>query len=109
MDKILSYTEERHEWGEPSSPANETPPPGVMFVFYKDGVPVMVDFLCPCGCGSTCPTHLVPPGEDKKPNDRRWNFSAGPTLSPSIRYVGGCKAHFNITNGKTVFHSDSGR
>lgn len=31
------------------------------------------------------------------------------TLSPSVRYTGGCKAHFNITDGKTVMHGDSGR
>lgn len=104
MEPITKYTEERHEFGaeDPGRPA-----PGVMQVFYLDGKPAMVDFLCPCGCGSTVPTHLVDPGE--QPKGRRWCYSPGPTLTPSIRFLGGCKAHFNITNGAVIVHGDSGK
>ncbi len=113
-EKILSYTEVSYDFGI-SDPGN--PKPGEIFVFYetKDGVkfPSMVEFLCPCGCGYPCPTHLIPPGQEKKPNDRHWEFSRGPsggvTLSPSIRWNGHCRAHFNITDGKTFFHGDSGK
>lgn len=89
------------------------PAPGVMQV-YKDenGIPLMVDFLCPCGCGNTCPTHLVTPGQVKQANDRHWNYSLdslGPSLSPSIRYLSGCKSHFNIVDGKVYMHTDSGK
>jgi hypothetical protein len=103
---ILEYTEERHDWGESGE---GKPPPGVMWVYYCLNEPKMVDFLCPCGCGNTCPTHLTTPDRPKQPNDRRWNYSPGPTLSPSIRWTGGCKAHFTITGGKVTMHEDSGK
>lgn len=105
---ISSYVEERHELGEPGLPA--TPPSGVMWLFTEIGQPdpldakiVAVEFLCPCGCGSSCYTPL------EGPHPHCWSYSPGPTLTPSIRFLGGCKAHFNITNGKTVIHADSGR
>jgi Family of unknown function (DUF6527) len=101
-EPITKYVEERHEFGEADCP---NPVPGVMQVFYEDGIPVMVDFLCPCGCGSTCPTHLVPPVEKHK--GRRWEFYPGPKLVPSVRFTGGCKAHFNIEDGGVVkMHAD---
>ncbi len=103
MQPITSYTVERHEFAgvDPG-----VPPPGVMFVFVADGKPVMVDFRCPCGCGATVPTHLG------LPSPRHWEYSDGPngpTLSPSIRFTGGCKAHFTITDGRVKMHSDSGK
>ena len=106
MERILSYTEEQHEFGglDPGKPV-----PGIMQVFMDEGAPSMVDFLCPCGCGHTVPTHLVRPGTTKMPNDRHWHYAPGPTLSPSIRFTGGCYAHFTITNGVVKFHGDSGQ
>lgn len=100
-ERINIYTEERHEFGgvDPGKPL-----PGVMQVFYENDSPVMVDFLCPCGCGNTCPTHLVPAGQAKQANDRHWNYSPGPTLSPSIRWVSGCMSHFTITGGKVIWN-----
>src|SRR5260221_6764650 len=96
----MKLIEQRYLFGV-SDPGK--PLPGIMQVFCNgDGVPLMVDFLCPCGCGNTCPTHLVPPGQEKKQGDRRWNFSPGLTLSPSIRWLSGCKSHFTITNGKVT-------
>lgn len=97
---ITTYTEQRCEFGgtDPGVPA-----PGIMQIFYENGVPTMVDFRCPCGCGRTCPTHLG------LGSPRHWTYSPGPTLSPSIRFTGGCKAHFTITGGKVTMHGDSGR
>ena len=109
MTQILSYKTVRCVFGGPDP---GKPEPGIIQVFMEDGVPSMVDFLCPCGCGNTCPTHLTSPGEEKKQNDRRWQFSEGPngvTLSPSIRWLNGCKAHFHITDGQTKFAGDSGK
>ena len=97
---IESYTEERIEHGT-DRPA---PTPGVMQVIYKNGVPYAVDFICPCGCGSSCYTPLK--ASNREPS---WAYSPGPTLTPSIRWTGGCKAHFNITDGKTIIHGDSGK
>lgn len=106
---ITSYVEQRFKFGTDDP---KWPEPGVIQVFYEGDVPTMVDFRCPCGCGGVCPTHLVPPGQPKKSNDRHWEFSRGPngiTLTPSIRFTTGCKAHFNITDGKVVIHGDSGK
>lgn len=104
----MRYTEQLVEWGAWDQPKLE---PGIIQVYMKDGVPKMVDFYCPCGCGRRCPTQLVEPGHEKQPNDHHWNFSRGPngiTLSPSIRYLSGCKTHFNLTDGEAVVHADSG-
>ena len=106
---IESYVEERHEFGKEELPV---PPPGVMYVFYEEDKPVSVSFLCPCGCGSECYTPLLQGNDDPKWVNRRWGYKKGPngpTLTPSIRFTGGCKAHFNITDGKTIVHSDSGK
>lgn len=80
----------------------------------NDGVEA-VTFRCPCGCGCgrECYTPVTDATKGQPKTDRHWLFSRGPdgrpTLSPSIRYTGGCKAHFNITELKTVMHGDSGR
>lgn len=99
----MRYVEQACEFGR-NDPG--IPEPGIMQVFYEDGKPVMVDFRCPCGCGSTCPTHLG------LPTPRHWEFlrgANGPTLTPSIRFLGGCKAHFTITDGEVTMHGDSGK
>lgn len=101
---IAEYREERHPFGTDNLPPK--PEPGVMWVFVEEGEPVAVDFLCPCGCGSSCYTPL------RLNHPHHWNYAKGtngPTLAPSIRYTGGCKAHFNITDGKTIIHGDSGK
>jgi hypothetical protein len=101
--KAERFTEERFEFAGPDP---GPPKPGVMQVFVENGVPTMVDFLCPCGCGNTCPTHLSPPG---KKTEHHWLYAQGPngpTLSPSIRWTGGCMAHFNIDDGKVTMHAN---
>lgn len=71
-----------------------------------------VYFHCPCGCGGdlTLPVTDKDKGEAKHPH--RWHYSRGPhgpTVEPSVRHLDGCKAHYNITDGKTVIHGDSGK
>lgn len=98
------YIEERHPFAAEGLDRN--PPHGVMWVFVEDDKVVSVDFLCPCGCGHSCYTPL---GLN---HPRRWEYEQGkngPTLRPSIRYTGGCKAHFTITDGKVQMHGDSGK
>jgi hypothetical protein len=100
---ILQYIEKRIPFGKaPQGP----PPPGEMWVMEEEGKVVAVNFLCPCGCGCECYTPIRAEGEP--PRERHWGYAPGPTLSPSIRFTGGCKAHFNITDGKTILHADSG-
>jgi len=83
-----------------------------MQVIVKGGEPYAVDFVCPCGCGNSCYTPLVTDQHPRVEGIHRWSYAegdAGPTLAPSIRWTGECKAHFTITNGEAVFHSDTGK
>lgn len=85
--------------------------PGVMQVLYVDGIPEMCNYLCPCGCGTPCPTYFVTYKRKREPDSQRhlWDFSQGPNgpnLSPSVKHTGGCRSHYNITDGKTVMHDD---
>ena len=102
---IESYKEEVHQFGKefnlPKVPA------GVMYVFEEDGNVEGVEYLCPCGCDMVIYTPCHSPKID-----RFWEFergSNGPTLKPSVRWISGCKAHFNITDGKVIIHGDSGK
>lgn len=106
-ERIHEYTETRREFG--AVQGDEKLKPGEWWTLVRDGKVVAVDFLCPCGCGSECYTPVTDATAGEVKTERHWLYSAGPTLFPSIRYTGGCKAHFNIENGKTVFHGDSGR
>jgi len=104
-EKTDKFTEERVPFPLPEGyPRN--PPVGVLWVFEENGEPEAVDFLCPCGCGHSTYTPL------NGNHPQRWTYSKGPngpTLTPSIRWTGGCRAHFNITDGRVVWHSDSGK
>jgi hypothetical protein len=86
------------------------PKQGEILVFVEGGVVQSVDFLCPCGCGKSCYTPVTEKPEPT--HSRQWCFSRGEngvTLTPSIRYTGGCKTHFNITDGEVIVHADSGQ
>lgn len=115
MTPISNYREESHNadstgcWPSEMSKPLE---PGVMRVLYVDSIPEMCEYLCPCGCGSPCPTYFPRGKRQRTPERHLWDFSKGPngpTLSPSVRHTAGCKAHYNITDGKVIFHSDSGK
>lgn len=89
------------------------PEAGQFWSLVEDGIVVAVTFLCPCGCGRECYTPVTDATKGQAKEDRSWLFSreasGRPTLSPSIRYLSGCKTHFNITDGKVVTHGDSGK
>lgn len=74
-----------------------------------DGFVEAVTFQCPCGCGRECYTPVTDATRGQLKTERHWLYSAGPTLTPSIRYIGGRRAHFNITDGRAVIHGDSGQ
>lgn len=101
MSVIKSYTEERVVFGEVM---DCNPPPGVMWVAFEGKKPMAAIYVCPCGCGKDIYTPVN--------GSRGWQYSHGPngpTLSPSVRWVQGCKAHFFIKDGKVEFCSDSGK
>lgn len=78
----------------------------------QDGCVSAVSFRCPCGCGNECYTPVTDASKGQPKTERHWLYSKGtngPTITPSIRYTGGCKAHFNITDGKVQLHNDSGK
>lgn len=104
---ILEYTPVVRDFG--TVQPDDRLKPGEMWLFKEpDGTIPAVTFLCPCGCGSECYTPVTPVGQPK--TERHWQFDERTTtITPSIRYTGGCKAHFNITSGRTVFHGDSGK
>lgn len=112
MNRITNYREESYDAEHGCWPPSACKPlePGVMRVLYINGVPDCCEYLCPCGCGSPCPTFFPSNGKRQRtPSRHLWDFSKGPTLSPSIRHLSGCKSHYNITNGNVVWHADSGR
>lgn len=111
---IKSYTPKRYEFGDDDRPV---PALGEMQVIYnEDGSIYAVDFLCPCGCERNCFTPVCTMAEKQDPNasqrlkNRCWGFDPNTiTIIPSIRYLSGCKWHFNVTNGQVVVHGDSGK
>jgi hypothetical protein len=90
-------------------PEREPLAPGIMRVLYVNGMPEMCDYLCPCGCGMPCPTYFENDHRKRTPERHLWDFSKGPngpTLSPSVLHTGGCKSHYNITDGKVTMHDN---
>jgi len=98
----------------PYSDTDESPKSGEMQVLKNEaGVVEMVNFLCPCGCGRECPTHVVTMAEKADTSkqdvfkDSCWGFDeATLTISPSIRYTSACKSHFNVEGGKVKMHAN---
>lgn len=65
--------------------------------------------VCPCGCGSRFALSFVGHADSPRP---AWTWDgdrARPTLSPSIRDLGGCKWHGFLTAGVWTPSADSGR
>ena len=64
-------------------------------------------FICPCGCGEeiSLPVHAA------KHGDHLWQFDReAVALHPSVRWRGGCRAHFWIrAGGQVEWCGDSGR
>lgn len=61
--------------------------------------------MCPCGCGEVFSVPVIPGGS------HAWSWDGNreqPTLSPSIRRIGGCKWHGHLQNGTWVPTGDSG-
>ena len=102
----MKYAERKMKFGEVPQ---GLPPIGEFWVIEEDGKVTAVTFLCPCGCGHETYTPVTDATKGEAKTERHWLYSAGPTLTPSIGFTSGCKAHFNITNGEAVMHGDSGK
>ena len=58
-----------------------------------------LSFLCPCGCGDLCGVRVRDDGLNKD-GSWGWNLSEEcPTVSPSIRIIGGCNWHGHLVAG----------
>ena len=80
---------------------------------------VAIEFDCP-GCAHTKYTHRIwapfqgrydGPGPKWTASGSGYHdltFSDAPTGTRSIRYLSGCKSHFNVTSGAIDFYGDSG-
>lgn len=104
------YRETSYRFGE-APHADQLKPDDLWLLAGTDGAIAAVDFLCPCGCGQECYTPVTDATKGQPKTSRHWLYARGPnglTITPSIRYTGGCKAHFNVTDGKVEFHGDSG-
>jgi hypothetical protein len=68
--------------------------------------------VCPCGCDSLMSLRVTLPGAPPPADGGpawAWNGDRGrPTLTPSIRDVGGCRFHGHLTGGTWTFVGDSG-
>lgn len=80
--------------GGPASPG--------CFKFYScddSGEKFGMNFTCPCGCGSVLGVAFKNHGDRNGPV-WTWNGSAeSPTVSPSIRRIGGCEWHGHLIDG----------
>jgi len=86
---------------------DDTPPDevqkGEMVVAKEEGVYWAAAFLCPCGCKEQLEVALIP---EVRPHWRLFVTKDGkPTLHPSVWRRTGCKSHFWIKNGETIWCS----
>lgn len=68
------------------------------YKFYRTDTadPAGLNFVCPCGCGAILGVSFAPPGPV-------WTWDGDrecPTLSPSIRRIGGCGWHGYLRGGE---------
>ena len=77
---------------------------GIIEVYYYQGEVEGIAFICPCGCGRA----VWIPIHNPVKKEHHWQYR-NLTLTPSVRWLSGCKAHFNITDGAVVWHTDSGK
>lgn len=71
--------------------------------------PVAVLVICPCGCGTLM---RLPIHRGEHPPGVSWLWDGNkekPTLTPSIRDLGGCRYHGFLKAGVWTFCSDSGK
>lgn len=66
-----------------------------------------INYMCPCGCRR----EVRLPRRDAYPNAKNaWSVDVeAKSITPSVREMMNCKAHYFITGGKAKFCSDSGR
>lgn len=75
--------------------------------FFVDETGHRFHCICPCGCGA----YMSLPINDTPGTHPSWSWNGdleAPTLTPSIRDLGGCFFHGFLTGGIWTFCGDSG-
>lgn len=78
---------------------------GVMIVERQlDGSPRLVDFICPCGCGTRVRLPICLPVEQRR--TPCWKLTIDeygrPSLEPAVHELDKCRSHYKITNGDVI-------
>lgn len=63
---------------------------------------VRLTFICPCGCGDVGGVAVGKDLNDRDGNHPVWQWDGNyehPTITPSIRFLSGCKWHGMLTAG----------
>jgi hypothetical protein len=74
---------------------------GCMYLHENRGRPLVLEFICPCGCGDKIELSLI------AWTDPSWRIEGDfefPSIYPSVRRVVGCRSHFWVKDGK-VYHA----
>ncbi|WP_430303984.1 DUF6527 family protein [Splendidivirga corallicola] len=74
---------------------------GIVYIVGTPTEPWLLTFLCPCGCRAEIKLNLLaeePPYWQFKIKYKKIN------IHPSINRIIGCKSHFWIASGRTVWH-----
>lgn len=69
-----------------------------LYVVGEDGQRWFAAFECPCGCGATIQTALMPKVKPHWILTEHWNGT--PTLHPSVWRTTGCRSHFWLRRGR---------
>lgn len=74
---------------------------GIVYLIGDSHQPWSAAFLCPCGCGEIVMLSLI--STDRPSWSARLQKNGAISLSPSIWRTRGCRSHFFIHGGKTVW------
>lgn len=74
---------------------------GIVYLIGDSPQPWAASFLCPCGCGEVVMLSLIP--TDSPSWKARLQKNGAISLSPSIWRTRGCRSHFFIHGGKTIW------
>ena len=88
-------------------PNSESMRPGELYVVGNKHFQKWALFQCPCGCGDTIMLSL---SAKRRPS---WtvciDWLGRPSLSPSVRQIGGCYSHFWLKQGRLKWCADTGK
>jgi len=79
----------------------KTIPEHVVYAVIEEGEPWQAAMLCPCGCKAKIHLSLLP--GDRPCWGLARNADGTATLHPSVWRTTGCRSHFFVRNGETIW------